>query len=117
MNLNCSFCGKGPKEVEHIVTGACVCICNECVDLCADIIAQDRAVYRKPKEAQQTTLQATLQELFSAVEGAGITPCRCCQGNAASCSCGRERLGYALRSAEGLLAECPAVEEQCSTPP
>lgn len=50
MNLNCSFCGKGPKDVEHIISGPCVYICNECVDLCVDIISRDKAVFKKVQE-------------------------------------------------------------------
>jgi ClpX C4-type zinc finger len=35
----CSFCLKLPAEVERMVAGAGVFICNECVDLCVQIIA------------------------------------------------------------------------------
>jgi 4-carboxymuconolactone decarboxylase len=37
-DLVCSFCGKKPAEVEKIVAGPAVFICNECVDLCNVII-------------------------------------------------------------------------------
>jgi ATP-dependent Clp protease ATP-binding subunit ClpX len=37
----CSFCGKGPDQVERIVTGPSVHICSECVHLCNDILAED----------------------------------------------------------------------------
>jgi ClpX C4-type zinc finger len=37
--LACSFCMKLPEDVETMVSGAGVFICNECVDLCAQIIA------------------------------------------------------------------------------
>lgn len=33
----CSFCGKGPREVERLVAGNCAVICNECTSLAADI--------------------------------------------------------------------------------
>lgn len=36
--MKCSFCGKGPNEVEQIITGPGVHICNECVHLCSEII-------------------------------------------------------------------------------
>ena len=39
----CSFCGKAEGEVERLISGPGVCICNECVDLCADIIANGQA--------------------------------------------------------------------------
>ncbi|MBN2308754.1 MAG: ATP-dependent Clp protease ATP-binding subunit ClpX [Candidatus Hydrogenedentes bacterium] len=39
----CSFCGKRHDEVGKIIAGPDVNICDECVALCADIVAQDRA--------------------------------------------------------------------------
>ncbi|MDR0967223.1 MAG: ATP-dependent Clp protease ATP-binding subunit ClpX [Rickettsiales bacterium] len=38
---NCSFCGKPAHEVRRIVTGKNVCICDECINLCNDILADD----------------------------------------------------------------------------
>ena len=38
----CSFCGKGPGQVEKIITGPYVHICNECVRLCNDILVEDK---------------------------------------------------------------------------
>jgi hypothetical protein len=37
-DLHCSFCGKRRVDVEFIITGACVCICSECTELCAEIL-------------------------------------------------------------------------------
>ncbi|MSS71080.1 MAG: ATP-dependent Clp protease ATP-binding subunit ClpX [Candidatus Latescibacteria bacterium] len=37
----CSFCGKGPDQVERIVTGPSVHICSECIRLCNDILSED----------------------------------------------------------------------------
>ena len=37
-NLHCSFCGKAQKEVKKLIAGPTVYICNECVDLCNEII-------------------------------------------------------------------------------
>jgi ATP-dependent Clp protease ATP-binding subunit ClpX len=39
--LRCSFCGKGREEVRKLIAGPTVYICDECVDLCNDIIAED----------------------------------------------------------------------------
>ncbi|HTP40982.1 MAG TPA: ClpX C4-type zinc finger protein, partial [Nitrospiria bacterium] len=36
--LRCSFCGKGRDEVHKLIAGPTVYICNECIDLCNDII-------------------------------------------------------------------------------
>jgi ATP-dependent Clp protease ATP-binding subunit ClpX len=40
-DLCCSFCGKTQEEVERLIAGPDVYICNECVNLCDEIIAQD----------------------------------------------------------------------------
>jgi ATP-dependent protease Clp ATPase subunit len=42
MNSRCSFCTKPAEEVETLVAGAGVFICNECVELCTSVIAKKR---------------------------------------------------------------------------
>lgn len=39
--LYCSFCGKSQHEVKKLIAGPSVFICNECVDLCNDIIIEE----------------------------------------------------------------------------
>ncbi|MDG1721764.1 MAG: ATP-dependent Clp protease ATP-binding subunit ClpX [SAR86 cluster bacterium] len=39
--LSCSFCGKGQDDVKKLIAGPSVYICNECVDLCNDIIEEE----------------------------------------------------------------------------
>ena len=39
--LNCSFCGKVQDEVKKLIAGPSVYICNECVDLCNEIIEEE----------------------------------------------------------------------------
>lgn len=39
--LYCSFCGKSQHEVKKLIAGPSVFICNECVDLCNDIITEE----------------------------------------------------------------------------
>ena len=41
--LHCSFCGKGQKEVKKLIAGPGVYICDECIDLCTDIITEEQA--------------------------------------------------------------------------
>ena len=55
-NLQCSFCGKGQREVKKLIAGPTVFICDECIELCNDIIAEEygqeegpAAVSRVPK--------------------------------------------------------------------
>src|SRR6187397_633152 len=39
--LCCSFCGKSQKEVKKLIAGPTVYICDECIGLCNDIIAEE----------------------------------------------------------------------------
>ena len=39
--LYCSFCGKSQHEVRKLIAGPTVFICDECVELCMDIIKED----------------------------------------------------------------------------
>ena len=39
--LKCSFCGKTQEQVKKLIAGPGVYICDECVDLCNDIITED----------------------------------------------------------------------------
>ena len=39
--LSCTFCGKGQEEVRKLIAGPSVYICDECVDLCNDIIEEE----------------------------------------------------------------------------
>ena len=42
-NLTCSFCGKSQDEVKKLIAGPSVYICDECIDLCQEIIAEEFA--------------------------------------------------------------------------
>ena len=52
-NLSCSFCGKSQREVKKLIAGPSVYICDECIALCNDIIAEevDRAEVGQQKLA------------------------------------------------------------------
>jgi ATP-dependent Clp protease ATP-binding subunit ClpX len=58
-DLSCNFCGKSQKEVRKLIAGPSVYICDECVELCNDIITEEyeredfystRGLVPKPKE-------------------------------------------------------------------
>ncbi|MEW6337768.1 MAG: ATP-dependent Clp protease ATP-binding subunit ClpX [Acidobacteriota bacterium] len=49
--LRCSFCNKSQREVRKLIAGPNVYICDECVDICLDIIAEDRA--REARESKR----------------------------------------------------------------
>lgn len=40
--LRCNFCGKSKDQVPKFIAGPGVYICNECIDLCVEILAEDR---------------------------------------------------------------------------
>ena len=40
--MKCSFCGKNQNEVKKIVSGPGVCICDECIKICNEIILEER---------------------------------------------------------------------------
>ena len=42
VEVACSFCGKGQDEVKKLIAGPTVYICNECIDLCNEIVSEDR---------------------------------------------------------------------------
>jgi len=47
--LFCSFCGKSQEEVKHLVAGPGVFICNECIDLCNQIMEEE---FKEPASAR-----------------------------------------------------------------
>ncbi len=47
VNLNCSFCGKNQREVRKLIAGPTVYICDECIELCNDIIAEENSRSRQ----------------------------------------------------------------------
>ncbi len=59
--LRCSFCGKSQNEVKKLIAGPSVYICNECIDICNEIINDDeqaetanvRSALPKPQELKE----------------------------------------------------------------
>lgn len=56
--LRCSFCGKMQNQVQRLIAGPGVCICNECVELCQTVLEEDVPVHRsrphsRPEQQQQ----------------------------------------------------------------
>ena len=46
--LRCSFCGKSQSQVQRMIAGPGVCICNECVELCQSVLDGDLDTGRGP---------------------------------------------------------------------
>ena len=51
--LNCSFCGKSQNDVKKLIAGPGVYVCNECIDICNEIINDD-------EQTETTTARTTL---------------------------------------------------------
>ncbi|AYE35054.1 ATP-dependent Clp protease ATP-binding subunit ClpX [Clostridium septicum] len=51
--LKCSFCGKSQEQVKRLIAGPGVYICDECIDLCSEIIADE---FEESSELDTTTL-------------------------------------------------------------
>ncbi|MEO6326863.1 MAG: ATP-dependent Clp protease ATP-binding subunit ClpX [Thermoanaerobaculia bacterium] len=50
--LRCSFCNKSQRDVKKLIAGPTVYICDECVDICLDIIAEDRVLDQAKPETK-----------------------------------------------------------------
>jgi len=53
VEVTCSFCGKSQDEVKKLIAGPTVYICNECIDLCNEIVTEDR------QQALESQLEAS----------------------------------------------------------
>jgi len=54
--LYCSFCGKSQHEVRKLIAGPSVFICDECIELCNDIIREESATDKgKPTKSDLPT--------------------------------------------------------------
>lgn len=54
--MRCSFCGKTQEQVDKLIAGPGVFICDECIELCQDIIDGDKAMReRGRKRAKEDT--------------------------------------------------------------
>ncbi len=58
--LYCSFCGKSEEYVSRMISGPGVCICNECVELCNEVLEGDEAPVRRRKTDKQPSETITV---------------------------------------------------------
>ena len=61
-HLRCSFCGKSKESVKKFISGPNVYICNECISLCNEILAEE-----EEREAQEQTVPSPTPEEIKAV--------------------------------------------------
>jgi ATP-dependent Clp protease ATP-binding subunit ClpX len=60
--LYCSFCGKSQHEVKKLIAGPSVFICDECVELCNDIIREEIQEKSSSKEGGKLPIPAEIKE-------------------------------------------------------
>src|SRR5882724_4414713 len=70
--LYCSFCGKNQHEVHKLIAGPAVYICDECVDLCVDIVDEQllRLIEGDEKSARAMPTERLLHYVGHAAKGA-----------------------------------------------
>ena len=62
--LRCSFCNKDQNDVRKLIAGPTVFICDECVDVCNDIIADDSRVANKSPLGKNLPIPAEIDEFL-----------------------------------------------------
>jgi ATP-dependent Clp protease ATP-binding subunit ClpX len=65
-HLKCSFCGKSQRQVRKLIAGPGVYICDECIELCNDIVEEELAEDRQPDFSAETL--PTPQEIFGVLD-------------------------------------------------
>jgi ATP-dependent Clp protease ATP-binding subunit ClpX len=63
--LYCSFCGKSQHEVKKLIAGPSVFICDECIDLCNDIIRDEAAAETPGKDARDLPTPHEIADLLN----------------------------------------------------
>jgi ATP-dependent Clp protease ATP-binding subunit ClpX len=62
--LRCSFCNKDQNDVRKLIAGPTVFICDECVDVCNDIIADDSRVANKSPLGENLPIPAEIDKFL-----------------------------------------------------
>mgnify|MGYP001448779316 FL=1 len=62
--LCCSFCGKSEHEVRKLIAGPSVCICDECVELCNDIIREEVAEAAESSESSKLPVPTEINKIL-----------------------------------------------------
>ena len=62
--LYCSFCGKSQHEVRKLIAGPSVFICDECVELCNDIIREEVSEAAQSGEAAKLPVPTEIKEIL-----------------------------------------------------
>src|SRR5688500_6791460 len=75
--LRCSFCNKSQTDVKKLIAGPTVYICNECVDICVDIIRETEEPHSFPESKCTLCKTSTSEAEGLQVENRGWLCPRC----------------------------------------
>ena len=65
--LFCSFCGKSQHEVRKLIAGPTVFICDECVELCMDIIKEENKGVKVSKNSNFLSCEGVCPSVYLSV--------------------------------------------------
>ena len=71
--LFCSFCGKNQNEVRKLIAGPSVYICNECVDLCNDIIQEEINESAESEDEPKVLVPKEIKDILDPVSYTHLT--------------------------------------------
>jgi hypothetical protein len=75
--LRCSFCGKAQQEVDKLIAGPRVYICDACVDICNEIIAKNGPFASPRTPSVQPELPAEVEGVILENPPIAVRPVRC----------------------------------------
>jgi ATP-dependent Clp protease ATP-binding subunit ClpX len=67
--LQCSFCGKAPEDVQRLIAGPTVYICDECLDLCNEILREEGVAVPREVRTRLWTPKALKHQLDDYIIG------------------------------------------------
>src|SRR6188768_773285 len=62
--FKCSFCGKSQKQVQQLIAGPGVYICDECIELCSEIIEEEFEEAKADTELNDVPKPAEIKEIL-----------------------------------------------------
>ena len=62
--LKCSFCGKGQEQVRRLIAGPNAYICDECIELCSEIIEEEFEEFLDSKELSEIPTPKEIKEIL-----------------------------------------------------
>ena len=75
-NLKCSFCGKPQEQVRKLVAGPGVYICDECIELCSEIVVEELGIEEEIefKKASNDELRAKFLDVMPDYDQDAVYP-------------------------------------------